>query len=247
MMSVALQEALTRLKAQERATAARAEASERLSSQIITGVGAGLIVVDRVGVVQIVNPAARRILSLDGGGEGRSVTDLLSHVAPLAQVITDTAQHRCPGRAPAAAPRRAALAPRRERVAAGRRRRRSAGGGLPVHRPDGSGGARGAAAPEGGAGGRRRADRRPRARVPERAGHHPRLRAAARSGEAARWLSSLRRGHSPGDRGDGRGGDELPQLREAGAVEHGADRPAHDRRAGGGRPAARARAHRRHR
>jgi signal transduction histidine kinase len=90
MMSVALQEALTRLKAQERATAARAEASERLSSQIITGVGAGLIVVDRVGVVQIVNPAARRILSLDGGGEGRSVTDLLSHVAPLAQVITDT-------------------------------------------------------------------------------------------------------------------------------------------------------------
>ena len=46
MMSAALQEALTRLKAQERATAARAEASERLSNQIITGVGAGLIVVE---------------------------------------------------------------------------------------------------------------------------------------------------------------------------------------------------------
>jgi PAS domain S-box-containing protein len=90
MMSVALQEALVRLKAQERATAARAEASERLSSQIITGVGAGLIVADRIGVVQIVNPAARRILGLNGGGEGRSITELLSHVAPLAQVITDT-------------------------------------------------------------------------------------------------------------------------------------------------------------
>ena len=106
MMSVALQEALTRLKAQERATAARAEASERLSSQIITGVGAGLIVVDRVGVVQIVNPAARRILSLDGGGEGRSVTDLLSHVAPLAQVITDTLSTGVPVVRRPAAPRR---------------------------------------------------------------------------------------------------------------------------------------------
>ena len=66
MMSAALQEALTRLKAQERAMAARAEASERLSNQIITGVGAGLIVVNRHGLVQIVNPAARRILNIDG-------------------------------------------------------------------------------------------------------------------------------------------------------------------------------------
>lgn len=90
MMSAALQEALTRLKAQERATAARAEASERLASQIITGVGAGLIVVDRNGIVEIVNPAARRILGMDEGGEGRHVADLLSHVAPLARVIADT-------------------------------------------------------------------------------------------------------------------------------------------------------------
>ena len=36
------------------------------------------------------NPAARRILGLDGGGEGRSITDLLSHVAPLAEVITES-------------------------------------------------------------------------------------------------------------------------------------------------------------
>ena len=71
MMSAALQEALTRLKAQERAMAARAEASERLSNQIITGVGAGLIVVDRHGLVQIVNPAARRILNIDADGAGQ--------------------------------------------------------------------------------------------------------------------------------------------------------------------------------
>jgi nitrogen fixation/metabolism regulation signal transduction histidine kinase len=87
MMSGALQEALTRLKAQERAMAARAEASERLSSQIVTGVGAGLVVVDRQGIVQIVNPAARRIVHLDAGGEGLPIGELLTHVAPLAQVI----------------------------------------------------------------------------------------------------------------------------------------------------------------
>ena len=77
MLSVALQEALTRLKEQERATAARAEASERLSSQIIAGLAAGLVVVDRDGVVQIVNPAARRILSLGRRRRGRSIADLL--------------------------------------------------------------------------------------------------------------------------------------------------------------------------
>jgi len=90
MMSTALQEALTRLKAQERAMAARAEASERLSGQIIAGVAAGLIVVDRKGMVQIVNPAARRILSLGPGGEGEPIAVVIAHVAPLAEAISET-------------------------------------------------------------------------------------------------------------------------------------------------------------
>jgi len=96
MMSAALQEALTRLKAQERAMAARAEASERLSSQIITGVGAGLIVVDRDGLVQIVNPAARRILHLASGGEGQPIGVLIAHVAPLADAISETVRTGVP-------------------------------------------------------------------------------------------------------------------------------------------------------
>lgn len=96
MMSVALQEALTRLKAQERAMAARAEASERLSNQIITGVGAGLIVVDRHGLVQIVNPAARRILHIGGDPAGQPIETLLAHVAPLAQAISDTLRNGIP-------------------------------------------------------------------------------------------------------------------------------------------------------
>ncbi len=96
MMSAALQEALTRLKAQERAMAARAEASERLSNQIITGVGAGLIVVDRHGLVQIVNPAARRILNIGGDLGGQPIETLLAHVAPLGRAITDTLRSGVP-------------------------------------------------------------------------------------------------------------------------------------------------------
>src|SRR5215510_15928093 len=62
MLSMALQDALTKLKQQERAMAARAEASELLADQIVEGLTSGLVVVDRTGTVQAVNPAARRIL-----------------------------------------------------------------------------------------------------------------------------------------------------------------------------------------
>src|SRR5262245_23534163 len=58
MLSMALQDALTKLKQQERAMAARAEASERLADQIVEGLTSGLVVVDRTGTVQAINPAA---------------------------------------------------------------------------------------------------------------------------------------------------------------------------------------------
>src|SRR5512140_881272 len=57
MLSAALQEAVGKLKAQERAMTLRAEASERLSEQIIASLSAGLLVVNAAGEVQIVNPA----------------------------------------------------------------------------------------------------------------------------------------------------------------------------------------------
>jgi PAS domain S-box-containing protein len=90
VMSVALQEAVAKLRAQERATAARAEASERLAGQIIEGVSAGLIVVDRDEITQIVNPSAKRILHLTYAAEGHSIRTLLADAAPLADVIVDT-------------------------------------------------------------------------------------------------------------------------------------------------------------
>ena len=49
-------------KAQERATAARAEASERMSDEIIASLTAGLLVVGLNGRVRILNPAGRRML-----------------------------------------------------------------------------------------------------------------------------------------------------------------------------------------
>jgi two-component system sensor histidine kinase HydH len=64
ILSAALHEAVAKLKAQERATAARAEASERLSGEIISSLTAGLLVVSLKGDIRILNPAGRRMLGL---------------------------------------------------------------------------------------------------------------------------------------------------------------------------------------
>jgi signal transduction histidine kinase len=62
LLSVALEEAVGKLKAQERATSARADASELLRRQIIDSLSAGLLVVGLNGDVRTVNPSARRML-----------------------------------------------------------------------------------------------------------------------------------------------------------------------------------------
>ena len=79
-LAAALQDAVTKLKAQERATAARAEASERLSDEIISSLTTGLMVAGLQGDVRILNPAGRRMLGLapDASPEvcRRSLTEL---------------------------------------------------------------------------------------------------------------------------------------------------------------------------
>lgn len=60
----ALEQAMVQLKAQERATAARADASERLSGEIMSSLSAGLLVVGLDGEVRILNPAGRRLLKV---------------------------------------------------------------------------------------------------------------------------------------------------------------------------------------
>ena len=96
-MATALQEAMGKLKAQERAMAERAEASERLSGEIVASLTAGLVVVDLDCRVQILNPAARRMLrvpaSVEGTGDYR---ELLKAVPPLTAVVEECLRTRQP-------------------------------------------------------------------------------------------------------------------------------------------------------
>lgn len=96
MLSMALQDALTRLKQQERAMAARAEASERLADQIVEGLTSGLVVVDRAGMVQAINPAARRILELGDDGAGASFRQVLEPASALSDLIAEAIEGTSP-------------------------------------------------------------------------------------------------------------------------------------------------------
>ncbi len=89
LLSAALQEAVTKLKAQERAMSARAAASEELSSQIVASITAGLLVVARDGRVEIANPASTRLLGLSGDASGQSYRDVLAAAPPLVDVIAE--------------------------------------------------------------------------------------------------------------------------------------------------------------
>ena len=86
-VTAALHDALKKLKAQEREMSARAEASERLSEEIVESLSSGLLVVDSGRRIRIVNPAARRLLSCDASAVGRQFPAELP--APLAQVIDE--------------------------------------------------------------------------------------------------------------------------------------------------------------
>jgi nitrogen fixation/metabolism regulation signal transduction histidine kinase len=88
MLSAALEEAIARLKEQERATAARAEASERLSGEIISSITSGLLVVGLEGEVRIMNPAARRLLHLTGPEPSGDYHTVINEPA-LAQTIDE--------------------------------------------------------------------------------------------------------------------------------------------------------------
>jgi nitrogen fixation/metabolism regulation signal transduction histidine kinase len=89
-MTEALQDAVARLKEQERASQARAEASERLASEIIASMTAGLMVVGGREEVRTINPAGRRLLALEEAEPHRSFKDILgSRARPLAEAVTE--------------------------------------------------------------------------------------------------------------------------------------------------------------
>ena len=95
-VTAALQEAVGKLRDQERALQARAEASERLSVEIVAGLTAGLLLVDVSGDVRMVNPAAARLLGLGPGSHGGPFRDLLATWAPLAEVVDESLRRAAP-------------------------------------------------------------------------------------------------------------------------------------------------------
>lgn len=88
-MAAAMEDALHKLRTQERAMKARAEASERLSSEIIASMTSGLLVVDSQGDVRTLNPAARHLLAVEESHSHGHFRDVLRGSAALASVVEE--------------------------------------------------------------------------------------------------------------------------------------------------------------
>ena len=89
LMADAVEDALRNLRDQERAMKARAEASERMSEEIVASLTSGLLVVDQAGVVRTLNPAGLRLLGLPDGEWKRPYSDVLASAPELIEVINE--------------------------------------------------------------------------------------------------------------------------------------------------------------
>lgn len=88
-IATALEESLQKLKAQERQMAARAEASERLSDEIVSSMTTGLLVTGLGGEVRLLNAAGRRFLNLAPGDAAESAGQVLQRAPALATLVAD--------------------------------------------------------------------------------------------------------------------------------------------------------------
>lgn len=96
LLSATLQEAVTKLKAQERAMSDRAAASEQLSAQIVESLTAGLLVVEKTGEIDIFNPAGRLMLDITTDPTGGDYREVLRHAPTLVAVIDECLQSSQP-------------------------------------------------------------------------------------------------------------------------------------------------------
>jgi signal transduction histidine kinase len=87
LLAAALQDAVAKLKAQEKAMTARAAASEQLSGDIVESLTAGLLVVDRSGRVEIFNGAGRSMIGVKHDPIGSDYHKVLAAFPPLAELI----------------------------------------------------------------------------------------------------------------------------------------------------------------
>ncbi|HEX5475758.1 MAG TPA: ATP-binding protein [Vicinamibacterales bacterium] len=88
-MAGAMEEAVQRLRTQERAMKARAEASERLSGEIVASMTSGLLVVGDDRHVRTINPAGRALLGLPDAAWTGTLRDVLATAAPLADAVEE--------------------------------------------------------------------------------------------------------------------------------------------------------------
>src|SRR3954467_3304194 len=88
-MAAAMEEAVAKLRSREQAMVARAEASERLSDEIIASLTSGLLVVGEDRQVKSLNPAGRRLLGLADERASGSLESVLRPATPLAKVIDE--------------------------------------------------------------------------------------------------------------------------------------------------------------
>ena len=88
-MTAAMEDALARLRVREQAMTARAEASERLSGEIIASLTSGLLVVSEDRRVKSLNPAGRRLLGMPEADWSGDVSAVLLTAPALARVIEE--------------------------------------------------------------------------------------------------------------------------------------------------------------
>lgn len=88
-VSAALEDALRKLRDQERVLAARAESSERLNGEIVSSLSSGLLVVDLQGAIRTLNPAARRLLRIGAAEAGSDFRAAFSEAVPLVEVVDE--------------------------------------------------------------------------------------------------------------------------------------------------------------
>ena len=88
-VTTAMEDALRDLRLQERAMKARAEASERLSDEIVASLTSGLLVVDFGGIVRTLNPAGRRLLGLPDSHWNCAYGELLGGTPELTALIDE--------------------------------------------------------------------------------------------------------------------------------------------------------------
>ena len=96
LMTGAMEDALRTLRLQERAMKARAEASERLSDEIVASLTSGLLVVDETGVIRTLNPAGRRLLALPEADWNRPFREVLAPIPQLVSLIEECLTNAAP-------------------------------------------------------------------------------------------------------------------------------------------------------